>query len=209
MGFASQLQAQNLNKTSDSKVFVSSGMGFGFPIGEIKHTLRPKFSSAVGLNIPTKGKMFYYPAIEFLRFGYNENQNSDAYTYRIQSGTANIYNLSFMPGYAETVGPFKTYIFGGPSLQWVHEPRVQVVASQSLVELEKIKYFTGGVRAGVGAHFQSGNFNLFLEATWMHNFQDMQAHQVHVISLYGGLKTDITSVVGKMGDWLGGGAAIK
>lgn len=199
---AGSLCAQNT--TPEARVFVASGMGFGFPAGKIKQTLKPKFSSSVGLNIPTQGKLFYYPALEFLRFGYDEQISSPEYTYRLRKGTANIYNLSFMPGYAETLGHLKLYGFAGPSLQWVHEPRSRVDASAGLVHLEKIKYFTGGARAGLGAHYRSGNFYLFIETSWEHNFHDMQGQSVHVITLFGGLKTDVTTVAEKLGALLSG-----
>lgn len=204
--FSMGLLAQTPDLSPTRRVFVVSGMGFGFPMGGIKETLKPKFSSSIGLNIPTRGALFFYPVVDFLRFGYYERLPDENYTHRIQNGTSNLYGLSFMPGYSKSFGSLTTYAYAGPSLHWVHEPRSGVDASAGEVSIEKFKYFTAGGRAGAGAHYRAGNFYLFLETSWVGNFHGIQDHRVNVLNVFAGLKTDVTDLTQSIGDLLKGGA---
>lgn len=53
---------------------------------------------------------------------------------------------------------------------------------------------TPTLRSGVGVDYKVGGFFLFLETGWLHTFRPMQDRQVNVISLFGGLKTDVTAL---------------
>lgn len=181
------------------KVFVSSGLGFGFPVGNINQALSPKVSNILGLNIPLKSdRYFLYPVVDFLRFSYDEiveNPNSD---FRLQNGTLNVYGLSIMPGINQFLGSLRLYAYAGPSLQLIYEPHVVVDLAVGRADIEKTSSWTGGLRGGMGAHYQMGDFYLFVESAYVRNFREMQGSDLSVITLHGGLKTDVTKLIDKL-----------
>ncbi len=181
------------------RVFVASGMGFGFPLGDLKSTLFPKYSSSLGITIPFKNeRAFIYPMIDFLSLGYNQDIAEEDYPYTLKKGTAKIYNLSVTSGINRFFGDANIYAFLGPSLQLVREPRITVDVSTQNAKIEKMMYITPGVKAGLGAHYQIGSFNLFAETSWVHNFHEIQGKSVNIVTVYGGLKTNITGLANKV-----------
>lgn len=194
---AVQVRAQQTSEsTEQKKVFVSSGLGFGFPVGDINRVLSPKVSNILGLNIPLKSnRYFLYPVVDFLRFSYDELTVDPEYGFQLYNGTSNIYGLSIMPGINQFLGSLRLYAYAGPSLQLIYEPRVSTDVSGRQATIEKKTSLTGGVRGGLGAHYQIGDFYLFVESAYIRNFQDMQEQHLNVVTLHGGLKTDITKLI--------------
>lgn len=181
------------------KVFVASGLGFGFPVGDINQTLSPKVSNVLGLNIPLKSKRYFlYPVVDFLRFSYNESITDAEFGYKLQDGTSNLYGLSVMPGLNHFLASLRLYAYAGPSLHLLYEPRVSVAIPDAEATIEKITSLTGGLRGGVGAHYQFGDFYLFIESAYIRNFQKIQGNHLSVVTLHGGLKTDVTKLVDKI-----------
>lgn len=185
--------------TPGKKVFVSSGLGFGFPVGNVNQALSPKVSNILGLNIPLKSdRYFLYPVVDFLRFSYDEiveNPNSD---FRLQNGSSNVYGLSIMPGINQFLGSLRLYAYAGPSLQLIYEPHIVVDVSAGQADIEKTSSWTGGLRGGMGAHYQMGDFYLFVESAYVRNFRETQGSDLSVITLHGGLKTDVTMLFDKI-----------
>lgn len=181
------------------KVFVSSGLGFGFPVGDINQALSPKVSNILGLNIPlSSDRYFLYPVVDFLRFSYDEiveNPNSE---FRLQNGSLNMYGLSIMPGINQFLGSLRLYAYAGPSLQLIYEPHIVVDISAGQADIKKTSSWTGGLRGGMGAHYRMGDFYLFVESAYVRNFRETQGSDLSVITLHGGLKTDVTLLIDKI-----------
>ncbi|HWL00152.1 MAG TPA: hypothetical protein VNQ55_09395, partial [Parapedobacter sp.] len=55
------------------KIYVTSGMGWGFALGETNDVLQAKFSNSLGLDISLANRHYFlYPSIDFLTFRYNQ-----------------------------------------------------------------------------------------------------------------------------------------
>lgn len=194
------IQAQQPSEvSSQNRVFVASGLGFGFPVGDISQTLSPKVSNVLGLNIPLKStRYFLYPVVDFLRFSYDESVADPEFEFQLSNGNSNLYGLSVMPGVNQFLGSLRLYAYAGPSLQLIYEPRIEVDQLEQRATIEKTASLTGGLRGGLGAHYQIGDFYLFVESAYLRNFNKMQGNHLGVITLHGGLKTDVTKLVEKI-----------
>ena len=183
------------------KVFAATGLGFGFPIGGVKKTLSPRVSNTLGFNIPLRdSRYFLYPLIDFMTFGYKQLIKDDTYEYKIDNGSANIYGLSIMPGLNQFLGSLRLYAFAGPFVHLVYEPRVAANLDTQVAKIEDKIYFTGGLRGGVGAHYQLGDFYLFIESGIVRNFSKIEGERLWIQTAHGGLKTDITKLTDKLGN---------
>jgi hypothetical protein len=190
-------QADSLKR----KVFVSSGLGFGFPVGDINTVLSPRISNSVGMNIPMKDERFFlYPVVDFMTFGYDQNVRDPDYQFTVQNGSANIIGFSLMPGLNQFLGSLRLYAFVGPHAQLVYEPRLIIDLEGQSGTIDDEVYLTGGLRGGLGAHYKLGSFYLFLESGLIQNFTKMQNQQFFVVHAHGGLKTDITQLTDKIGN---------
>jgi len=196
--------ASKAQTTADSvkrKIFVSTGLGFGFPIGGINKTLSPRVSNAVGLNIPLKNERYFlYPVIDFMTFGYNQNQKDENFDFNLTNGSAYVYGLSIMPGLNQFLGSLRLYAFAGPFTQLIFEPRIATDLQTHVSKIEDKVYLTGGIRGGLGAHYKLGDFYLFVESGLLRNFTKMEDEPVYVLTAHGGLKTDITKLIEKLGE---------
>lgn len=178
---------------AEAKVFVVSGMGWGLTGGQTGEVLKPKFSSNLALDIALRNpRYFVYPSLDFLVFGYNQQVADPDYAHSLQQGRSNLYNLNLSAGIRQQLSPVSAYAFAGPGIGVVGEPRATVSATESVVTIKNTYHMTPSLRAGVGADIKLGKFYLFLEGAWLHNFRNMQERPVHVFSIYGGLKTDVT-----------------
>jgi len=199
--FFDNLNAQTPVDSVKHKVFAATGLGFGFPIGGVKKVLSPRVSNILGFNIPlTDSRYFLYPLIDFMTYGYDQNIKDEGYDYKINNGSANIYGLSVMPGLNQFLGSLRLYVFAGPFAQLVYEPRVNTISQTLVAEIEDKVYFTGGLRGGIGAHYQLGDFYLFVESGLLRNFTKIEGEPVWIQTAHGGLKTDITKLTDKLGN---------
>lgn len=182
-----------VDTTSRGKIFVVSGMGWGFGLGETNEVLGAKFSSNLGLDISLRDpKYFLYPSLDFLVFDYNQRVIDPDYAYYLERGRSNFYTLNLAGGIKRQMGIVNTYVFAGPGFGVIGEPRSAVSAAESVVRIKNTYHITPSLRAGTGANIRLGNFYLFVEGAWLHNFTRIQDRSVHVFSIYGGLKTDVT-----------------
>jgi len=188
-----------LDTLQKPRFFVASGMGFGFPMGDLKDVMYPKYSTSLGVTIPfKKERVFIYPLVDFLSLGYNQDRPQEGYPYTLEKGTAKIYSLSVMPGVNRFLGATNIYTFLGPSLQLVYEPRIKVDIVEENAKIEKMHYFATGIRGGLGAHYKIGGFYLFAETGWLHSFHQIQKRNVNILTVHGGLKTNITGLANKV-----------
>lgn len=195
---------------SQRKIFVVSGMGWGFTGGQTAEVLSPKFSSNLGLDVALRNpRYFLYPSMDFLVFGYDQQVADPDHAYSLERGRSNFYNLNLAAGIRQQLRPVSAYAFAGPGIGVVSEPRAHVPEGQSVVKIENTYHLTPSVRAGLGADIKLGSFYLFLEGAWLHNFSSMQDRPVHVFSIYGGLKTDVTRLAGHVTRAIGIDAGIS
>ncbi|SEK61371.1 hypothetical protein [Parapedobacter koreensis] len=187
--------AQSNTDTTQRKVFVTSGMGWGFAMGETKDVLQAKFSNSLGLDISlANNRYFVYPSLDFLTFRYDQQVPDPDYPYNLEKGRSNFYILNLAGGMRKRFGKLNTHAYAGPGAGVVIQPRAMVSSSEDKVTIESASHITPTLRAGVGADYRIGGFFLFVEAGWLHNFRQIQQRSVNVISLYGGLKTDVTKL---------------
>jgi len=193
------VKAQSVADSVKKKVFVSTGLGFGFPLGGVTKTLSPRVSNIVGLNIPMKNdRYFLYPLIDFMTYGYNQNEKDGEYDYKLNNGSSFVYGFSMMPGLNQFLGSLRLYTFAGPFVQLIYEPRIATDTESGIATIKDKVYFTGGIRGGVGAHYQLGDFYLFVESGLLRNFTKIEGEPVYVLTAHGGLKTDITKLTDKL-----------
>ncbi|WP_257656802.1 hypothetical protein [Parapedobacter lycopersici] len=186
------------------KIYAVSGLGWGFSLGETSDVLRPKFSNSLGLDISLANRHYFvYPTVDFLTFEYNQQENDPAYPYSLEKGRGNIYILNLAGGIRKQVEKLNLYAYAGPGIGLMSEPRAEVVSEPATVKINTVFYVTPSLRGGVGADYKLGGFFVFLEAGWLHPFRRMQDRQVHVLSLFGGLKTDITVLKDKVAQVIG------
>ncbi|WP_188507583.1 hypothetical protein [Parapedobacter pyrenivorans] len=177
------------------KIYVTSGMGWGFALGATNDVLQAKFSNSLGLDISLAHRNYFiYPSIDFLTFGYNQQVHDPDYAYDLEKGRSNFYVLNLAAGIRKQFDKLNVYAYAGPGVGVVVEPRAIVSSSGSNVTIENTTHMTPTARGGLGADYKIGGFFLFVETGWLHNFRNIQRRPVNVVSLYAGLKTDVTKL---------------
>jgi len=177
------------------KIFVVSGLGWGFALGETREVLQAKFSNSLGLDISLANRHYFlYPSLDFLSYGYNQQQRDPDYPHDLEKGRSNFYMLNLAGGVRKQLQKLNLYAYAGPGAGVVVEPRARVSEERQRVIIENTAHITPTLRAGVGADYKIGGFFLMIEAGWLHNFRQVQDRQVNLLSLYGGLKTDVTTL---------------
>lgn len=194
------LCTQNLLAQKDSlfhtKLYNINGFGSGFTVGQKPHVLRPKFSTNLGVKIQSAGKNFFlYPNFDFLAFGYNQLNTSPANPYKLRHAVSNFYMFALAPGYGKNIGHLNLYIFAGPGIGLVAEPHILVNTEDKIASIHNQYNFTGTIRTGLGAKYAFGDFVLFVETGYLHNFRQLQEHPVNVIPVYSGLQSNISGLL--------------
>jgi hypothetical protein len=180
------------------EIHVVNGMGWGFPTGQTREVLSPKYSTSLGLDITMKDKnLFLYPALDFLAFKYKQLKSDIQSDFLIENATNFFYQLNLMAGAKKKLGNFKLYTYGGPVMGFVTEPKARLLNTGS-IKLKNQYDFTGGLRLGGGSEYKLGTVYLFFELSYLHNLSTMQGKNIHVLTGYGGLKTNITRVADKV-----------
>src|SRR5690606_9571399 len=131
---------------------------------------------------------------DFLSFRHNQQLHDPDYQYDLEKGRSNFYMLNLAGGIRKQIEKLNLYAYAGPGASVVVEPRARVSEEQQRVIIENTTHLTPTVRAGVGADYKIGGFFLMIEAGWLHNFRTIQERQVNLLSVYGGLKTDVTTL---------------
>lgn len=177
------------------KIFVVSGLGWGFALGETSEVLQAKFSNSLGLDISLANRHYFlYPSVDFLSYRYNQQLHDPDYQHDLEKGRSNFYMLNLAGGVRRQLEKLNLYAYAGPGAGVVVEPRARVSEERQRVIIENTTHLTPTLRAGVGADYKIGGFFLMIEAGWLHNFRKVQDRQVNLLSLYGGLKTDVTTL---------------
>ncbi len=177
------------------RVYVVSGLGWGFALGETSEVLQAKFSNSLGLDISLANRHYFiYPSVDFLTFRYNQQVHDPDYLHDLEKGRSNFYVLNLAGGMRKQYDNLSMYVYAGPGAGVVVEPRAIVSEDQRKVTIDQTSHITPTLRGGVGADYKIGGFFLFIEAGWLHNFRKIQDRQVNVLSMYGGLKTDVTKL---------------
>lgn len=193
---AETVQAQSGADTiHHQKVYVVSGLGWGFALGETSEVLQAKFSNSLGLDISLANRHYFiYPSVDFLSYRYNQRQHDPDYQHDLEKGRSNFYMLNLAGGVRRQIEKLNLYAYAGPGAGVVVEPRARVSEEQQRVIIENTAHLTPTLRAGVGADYKIGGFFLMIEAGWLHNFRKIQERPVNLLSVYGGLKTDVTTL---------------
>lgn len=177
------------------KIYVTSGMGWGIALGETNDVLQAKFSNSLGLDISLANRHYFvYPSVDFLSFRYNQQVPDPAYGHDLDGGRSNFYVLNLAGGIRKQIAKLNVYAYAGPGAGVVVEPRAMVSSSPDRVTIKNIAHVTPTLRSGAGADYQLGGFFLFVELGWLHHFRNIQRRQVNILSVYGGLKTDVTKL---------------
>jgi len=199
---ASGMLADSLHQ---SKVYVVNGKVWPVPTGRAAEVFSPKLSSSLGLDISLRNRHYFVnPSLDFMSFGYNQQVHDPAYDHDIADGRSSFYILNLTGGVRRQFRQLNTYIFAGPSVGYILEPRADVIPSENLVSIENIWHLARGIRGGAGADYKLGSFFLFAEVGWLYNFLRIEGRPVNMVILQGGLKTDITRITKKVVEVLGG-----
>ena len=177
------------------KYFVVNAMGWGIPVGRANEVLSPKYSNSLGLKVIMKDRRFFaYPSLDFLTFKYDQAKHDPEYVHDLKGGRSNFYNLNLSAGYRKELNPMSVYAYFGPGAAVVVQPRAEVDEVSKVVAIKSHLHLTPSLRTGLGTDYRLGRVYLFVETSWLYQFRPIQNRSVNVITLYGGLKTDVTKL---------------
>ena len=197
MSFSFHLFAQdNISRTD--KLYTMSGVGFAFPVGETSNYLKPKFSTSIGLNLGIgNGGLFLYPKVSLHAYEFNEITPDVGYNYTLQKGRATTYLLNIALGYRKTTGKFAFYGFAGAGGGFVLTPRVDVNINNMKTALSNKINAMGMIETGAGTEYNIGGAALFIEASYMHGFNDIQNRNFSSIPITVGIKPNLSKLIRK------------
>ncbi|RYF13331.1 MAG: hypothetical protein EOO42_18905 [Flavobacteriales bacterium] len=191
------IKAQELTTRPD-KLYTMSGVGFSLPVGETSDYLKPKFSTSLGLNLGLgKGGLFLYPKVSLHAYSYREITPDAGYAYALKKGRATTYLLNVMLGYRKITGKFAFYGFGGGGGGIILTPRVSVNTSNLQATMDNKSNSMGTIEAGAGTEYNIGGAVLFIEASYMHGFSEIQNRNYNVVPLSVGIKPNLSKLFKK------------
>lgn len=184
------------------KVYYFAGTGLGIPLGKTRDVLSPKlFVGSMGLDITLNNPKYYlYPALYLLAFKYDQKAQDPEFNTVIKNGLSNFYMLSLAAGTRRQFERLNTYVYLGPTIGLVHEPRSNLVGD--VVNIEYLKSIAFGTKLGVGADYRFSGFFIGTEVGYMYNVNRVQKQPFHALTLMVGLKSDITRLSDKVVDIL-------
>lgn len=192
--FATQvsLAQQGADTIHFRKIYYFAGTGLALPLGKTKEVLSPKlFAGSMGLDIALKNSKYYlYPALYMFNFRYDQQEEDAKYNNIIENGNASIYMLSLAGGTRKQMKRLNTYVYGGPSLGLVNEPRAQ--DNSNVIRIDYNRSFAIGAKVGMGADYKFKSFFLGGEIGYMRHFTKIQGRPFHAVTILFGLKSDIT-----------------
>lgn len=195
IGTSSATAQQRLETMKIREVHVISNVGFGAPLGKTKEVLSTKYSSSLGLDISmTKRPYFLYPSLDFLAFGYDQKIADPAFAYQLEKGRSNLYVANLAAGMRKRNKRWGVYGFAGPGVGLRREPRAEVDSGAETVILRNQFIWGPTVRGGAGVDYRLGNVFLYIESSYLHHFREIQSRPMHVLAVYGGLKSSVTRV---------------
>lgn len=195
-------QTKNLSDTIHRrKVYVVSGFGFGFPLAKTAEVLTERFSSNIGLDISLLNRRYFlYPSIDFVSLRYAQMEQDSDYEYTNQGARNNAYNFHGSIGIRRQLNRLNLYAFSGPGIGYFEEPRAEVDEAERHVRIVNEIKISPSFKVGVGGDYMLGSFFLFAESGWTHNFRKIQHRPFNQLTLFVGLKTDVTRLANKVVD---------
>lgn len=198
MTFSMSLFAQNNTERTD-KLYSMSGFGFAFPVGETANYLKPKFSTSLGLNVGLGNDgLFLYPKVSLHACSFNEITPDAGFNYTLQKGRATTYLLNVALGYRKIACKFAFYGFAGGGGGFVLTPRVNVNTSNMKAELSNKSNTMGMAEVGAGTEYNIGGAALFIEASYMHGFSDIQNRNFSSVPITIGIKPNLSKLLNKI-----------
>lgn len=195
--FSISLFAQNNIQRTD-KLYSMSGFGFAFPVGETSDYLKPKFSTSLGLNFGLgTGGLFLYPKLSLHAYSFNEVKPDAGYNYRLQKGRATTYLLNLALGYRKIAGKLAFYGFAGGGGGFVLTPRINVNNDNMKAVLSNKTNTMGMVEVGAGTEYNIGGAALFIEASYMHGFNNIQNRNFNSAPITIGIKPNLSKILNK------------
>ena len=193
----SQTSAQTNTGRTD-KLYSMSGFGFAFPVGETADYLKPKFSTSLGLNLGLgNGGLFLYPKVSLHAYEFNEITPDAGYNYALQKSRATTYLLNLALGYRKITGKFAFYGFAGGGGGFILTPRITVnPASMQAIQSNKSNTM-GMIEAGAGTEYKIGGASLFIEASYMHGFNNIQNRNFSSAPITVGIKPNLSKLLNK------------
>lgn len=186
-----------------NKVYYFAGTGLGIPLGSTKGVLSPNlFAGSMGVDFTLKNPKYYvYPALYLLSFDYDQQYADERYNTIIENGHANFYMLSLSGGTRRQFDRLNTYVYGGPTVGIVREPRAQNV--KGVTKIESLNSFAIGTKVGAGADYKFKSFFVGAELGYMYNFHKIEGKPFQALTFLVGLKSDITKIKEKVVEILG------
>ncbi len=194
-----QVKAQD-SDTRPDKLYTMSGIGFSFPVGETGDYLKPKFSTSLGLNLGLGNSgLFLYPKVSLHAYAYQELTPDAGYTHTLQKGRVTTYLLNVALGYRKIAGKFAFYGFAGGGGGIILTPRITINQAALTAELDNKSNSMGIVEGGLGTEYNLGGAALFVEASYMHGFSEIQNRSFNVAPITVGIKPNLSKLLNKKG----------
>ncbi|MFC6098552.1 hypothetical protein [Olivibacter domesticus] len=183
----------------NSKVYIVSGsLGFGFPMGKTKEILHARLAGSWGMDISLPNRHYVlYPSIDFWSFGYNQKELTEKSAYLVENGRATFYNVNIALGTRRQFHKLNSYVTIGPSIGMFFEPRA-TLSKNNVIRNDFDSKLMVGARASAGADYKFKGFFVYVDASLMHSFAEIQQTPINILAFYVGLKTDITTVADKV-----------
>ncbi len=184
----------------NSKVYIVSGsLGFGFPVGRTSEVLTTRLASSWGIDVSLSNRHYFlYPTIDFWRFGYDQQYLEENSAYLVKDARAQFVNVNLPVGVRRQFRYLNTYVLAGPTAGLFSEPRAELEPNSTIIRNRFDNRFLFGTRVSFGADYKFRGFFLYLDAGWMHSFAKVQDRPLNIISVYVGVKTDITGVASRV-----------
>lgn len=194
MATTGSIAAQESSSRPD-KLYTMSGIGFSFPVGETSDYLKPKFSTSLGLNLGLGNKgLFLYPKVSLHAYSYNEITPDAGYTYALQKARSTTCLLNLALGYRKIAGKFAWYGFAGGGGGIILTPRVMINPGSTQASLNNKSNGMGMIEAGAGTEYNIGGASIFIEASYMHGFNQMQNRSFNAVPIAIGIKPNLSKL---------------
>ncbi|WDF70464.1 hypothetical protein PQ465_08835 [Sphingobacterium oryzagri] len=180
------------------KIYYMGGTGLSLPIGKASEVFTTKlFSASMGLDIALKdSRYFLTPTLYLLTYGYNQQVPDPKYNYMIENGRANFYMLSMAAGRRRQFKRLNTFVYLGPALGLVNEPRGDLVGQKLRMD-SKYSLSVAG-KLGTGVDYKFPGFFIGAELGYLQHFRKIEGNPVQFLTIMVGLKSDITSLSSKV-----------
>lgn len=187
------------NAQRPDKLYSMSGIGYSFPVGETTDFLKPKFSTALGLNLGLgKGGLFLYPKVSLHTFEFNQLTPDAGFTYNLDKSRSTTYLLNMALGYRKIVEKWAFYGFAGAGGGFVLTPQATVNSAAAQVTMSNKTNWLGIAEGGAGIEYNIGGANFFIEASYMYGFNKIQNRVFNTAPIMVGLKPNLSKLLDKL-----------